>query len=147
MGAAITQIITYQGKSIQFMATRTIQEIEKINNYERNWKIKTNKSKFKVIPIVVQKKNIIIDLEIIEFSGNGYILGMTVSRNGISKHINNIATKAEIAVHDLYRVRELSCNKKNTLNETLYYTNTIIPHNSTMHKKQSSTKHTTVSTK
>ena len=89
----ITQIITYQGKSIQFMATRTTQEIEKINNYERKWKIKTNKSKFKIIPVAVQKKNIIIiDGEIIEFSGNGNILGLTVSRNGISKHINNIVT-------------------------------------------------------
>ena len=112
----ITQIITYQGKSRQFMATRTTQEIEKINNYERKWKIKTNKSKFKIIPIAVQKKNnIIIDGEVIEFSGNGKILGLTVSRNGINKHINNIATKAKIALHDLYRFYDLPCNIKTHL--------------------------------
>lgn len=37
----ITQIITYPGKARQLMAIRTVNEIEKNNNYEKNWKIKT----------------------------------------------------------------------------------------------------------
>lgn len=63
----ITQIITYPGKSRNFMATRTINEINKINTYEKQWKIKTNKQNFKLIPLAVQKKNnIIIDGNILD---------------------------------------------------------------------------------
>lgn len=37
------------------MATRTEQEIRKINEFERKWKIKTNNNKFKIIPVAVQE--------------------------------------------------------------------------------------------
>ena len=87
----ITQIITYPGKSRNFMAIRAANEINKINEYERKWKIKTNKQKFKIIPIAVKKKNnIIIDGKIIEYTSSGKILGTTVCRTGLSKHINEI---------------------------------------------------------
>lgn len=54
----ITQIITYSGKSRQFIASRTINETVKINNNEKTWKIKANKNKFKIIPIAEKKKKI-----------------------------------------------------------------------------------------
>lgn len=53
----ITQIIIYPGRSQQIMASRTVNEIKIINNYEKTWKIKTNKNKFRIIPIAVKKKN------------------------------------------------------------------------------------------
>lgn len=86
------------------MAARTADEIEKINNYEKQWKIKTNKNKFKLIPISVQKKNnVLIDGEIINYSGNGKIFGTTFSRNGINKHVDKIAAKERTTLFDLYR--------------------------------------------
>ena len=112
----ITQIITYPGNSRHLMARRTVQEITRINEYEQQWKIKTNKNKFKIIPIAVQKKNnIIIDGENIEYSGNGKVLGLTISRNGLNKHINDISTKAKAALYDLYRFRDLPENIKTHL--------------------------------
>lgn len=42
------------------MANRTVREIERIKKYECIWKIKTNKNKFKLIPIAVIKTNEII---------------------------------------------------------------------------------------
>ncbi len=38
------------------MAIRTVREIEKINLFEKKWKIKTNINKFKIFPIAVKKK-------------------------------------------------------------------------------------------
>lgn len=42
--------------SRQLMANKAAQEIEKINKYERECKIKTNKSKFKIVSMAVKKK-------------------------------------------------------------------------------------------
>lgn len=76
------------------MAARTIQEIEKINRYVKEWKIKTNNNKYKIISTAVKKKNnIMIDGEIKEYSGCGTILGTTFSNNGINKHAHEMATK------------------------------------------------------
>ena len=47
----ITQIVEYEGRSKKFLARRTQREIERINLYEKKWKIKTNQSKFKILSI------------------------------------------------------------------------------------------------
>lgn len=109
----ITQIITYPGKSRQLMASRTKNEIEKINNYEKAWKIKTNKNKFKIIPITVKKKNnIIVDGSEIEFSRDGKVLGLRIGRTGIGKHIDDIVNKGKNALGELYRFRNLPSHIK-----------------------------------
>lgn len=52
----ITQIISYPGVSRGFMSRLTVREITKINSYEADWKIRTNKNKFKLIPMAVKKR-------------------------------------------------------------------------------------------
>ena len=47
----ITQIITTPSKSRGMMKLKAEREIERINRYERKWKIKTSEEKFKIIPI------------------------------------------------------------------------------------------------
>lgn len=47
----VTQIITYPGKSRELTTRRTINEITKVNDYEKKWKIKTNRNKLKLVPI------------------------------------------------------------------------------------------------
>lgn len=70
------------------MAQRTQTEIGKINNYEMKWNIKTNKYKFKIIPLAVKKKNnTIIDGTQIEYVENGKMMGLTLNRRGIEPHI------------------------------------------------------------
>lgn len=81
------------------MAIRTTNEINKIYNYEKQWKIKTNKQKCKLIPIAVKKKNNIIrDRNTLEFITSGKILDNTISRTGINKHINEITKVAKEAL-------------------------------------------------
>ena len=50
----LTQII-YNEKSRTEMALKTQREIEKYNEYEKKWKIRTNLRKFQVIPISITK--------------------------------------------------------------------------------------------
>ena len=100
----ITQIIVYHGKSRQLMANRVINEIEKINYYEKQWKIKTNKNKFKIIPIGVKKKNdIYIDGNQIQYSNYGKVLGVKIGTTGYNKHIQETTNKGKHAMNELQR--------------------------------------------
>ncbi len=56
----ITQLITSQSKQKNMMKVKVEREIERINRYERKWKIKTNPDKFKIIPITQFKTNTIV---------------------------------------------------------------------------------------
>lgn len=104
----VTQVITYYGKSREMMCRRTIDEITRINKYEEKWKIKTNKNKFKIIPIAVKKKNaIIIEGNRIEYSTHGKVLGLTIGRTGIGNHINTTIAKCMNKITELYRFRNL----------------------------------------
>ena len=47
----ITQIITTQSKSKLMMRVKVEREIERINKFERQCKIKTSEEKFKIISI------------------------------------------------------------------------------------------------
>lgn len=95
------------------MANRITDEIGKINDYETTWKIKTNKNKFQIIPIAVKKSNdIIIDGSKLDYSTHGKILGLTINRSGISKHLGNITRKIRTAVAELYRFRSLPTHIK-----------------------------------
>ncbi len=52
----ITQIITSPSKSKLVMKLKVEREIERINKFERKWKIKTSEEKFKIIPIAQFKQ-------------------------------------------------------------------------------------------
>lgn len=69
---------------------------------------KTSKQKFKLVPIAVRKKNsITIEGNILEYTSSGKILGNTISRTGITKHINEISTKAKGALSQFFRFKTL----------------------------------------
>ena len=109
----ITQIIGYHGKSRQLMLNRLISEIDKINDYERQWKIKTNNSKFKIIPIGVKKKlDIITEGNHIPYSDYGKVLGIKIGTTGYTKHINETTQKGKHALAELQRFRSLPSSIK-----------------------------------
>ncbi len=109
----ITQIIAYHGKSRHLMANRTTSEIEKINEYEKKWKIKTNKNKFKIIPLAVKKKNdIVIDGTPIQYSESGKVLGIRIGTSGYNKHLKETANKGTHALRELQRFYALSTKIK-----------------------------------
>lgn len=104
----ITQIITYPGASRGFMSRLAVREITKINKFEEDWKIKTNKNKFKIIPIAVKKKDdIIIEGTKIDYSLQGKVLGLTIGRTGIERHVTEIIAKSKKRLSELYRFRKL----------------------------------------
>ena len=51
----ITQITTHQGKSRALQVDNTRRELERVNNYEKQWKIQTSLPKFTVIPLCRRK--------------------------------------------------------------------------------------------
>lgn len=98
----ITQIITYRGKSRLMMANQVGREIEKINKYEKRWKIKTNQSKFTLLPIANKKReDVIADGEIVEYSNRGRILGMKITNTGYCEHVKDIKNRGIRALSEL----------------------------------------------
>lgn len=84
----VTQIITCAHRSTQMMALKTEHEISNLNEYEKAWKIKTNKDKFKVLPISkFRPAPINIDAQGVEFCVETKVLGLSIRRTGVSRHI------------------------------------------------------------
>ena len=58
----VTKIIEYMHHSKRALVLRTKREIERINKFEKEWKIKTNKNKFKILSISkIKSEPIVID--------------------------------------------------------------------------------------
>ena len=102
----ITQIITNPNKSRQLMAIQTTREIEKINNFEKQWKIKTNPTKFQILHAAQRKASpIIIENNNIPYSQEGKVLGLQIKTTGI---INHISQRKNYAKHQLIKLRRFS---------------------------------------
>ena len=93
------------------LAARIIRETEKINEYEKRWKIQTNINKFQLLSIsAIKTENVIIDNNVIEYKNTLNTLGLTLTRTGVTKHIKNRLEKAKIQSSKLLRFRGLSTN-------------------------------------
>lgn len=104
----ITQIITYRGKSRMMMAAKVGNEIEKINLFEKKWKIKTNQTKFTLIPLAKNKnEDVIANGELIEFAKEGTILGLKTTSSGYGGHVKNIIQRGNQALGELWRFKNL----------------------------------------
>ena len=115
-----TQIITYPGTSKRMLTRRTVNEIEKVNNFERKWKIQTNKDKFKLVSISSTKPlEVRVDNQIIPYSKTATILGLTISSRGISPHMGQRIKKAQGQIQRLKRFRKISPDIKLHLYKTL----------------------------
>jgi len=103
-----TQIITYPSQSKNMMSRRAEREINTVNNYEKTWKIQTSIEKFKLISISKSKAaEIKINGNIIPYADTGKILGLTISRTGISSHLNNKIKQANNTLARLKRFKKL----------------------------------------
>ncbi len=79
----IRQVITTPSKS-KNMKIKLEREIERINKYERLWKIQTSEEKFKIIPIAKYKTNpTIVNGKNIDSSKEGKLQGLKLQKNGI----------------------------------------------------------------
>ena len=91
------------------MLTRKIEkEITHINQYEHKWKIKTNTTKFSILPIALKKTTpVYIEGKLIPYSNKANILGLKLGIHGFSKHIADISNKASLALNTLRRFDKL----------------------------------------
>ena len=91
------------------MARRTVREIERINNYEKKWKIRTNANKFQLISISSTKpKDIIINGTQIPFKNEAKMLGLTLTKSGLKNHVNARKHQATSQLQKLKRFRNLT---------------------------------------
>ena len=115
-----TQVVTYPGKSKLMLARRTEREVEKINKYEQEWKIQTNKNKFQVISVSSTKPiNIQIDNQRRPFDRTATILGLTISTYGIKSHIKQRTGRARSQLQKLKRFKQLKSETRIRLYKAL----------------------------
>ena len=120
----VTQIIRHPGKGKQMMARITTHAIEQINEYEKKLKIKTNTQKLMIIHIA--RKNptpITVNNVPIQYSNQGKILGLTITRTGIAKHVKQ---RKQTAQSQLTKLRRFS--KMDTKIQLHLYKALIRPH-------------------
>ena len=85
------------------MARKVSTEITKINKFENEWKIKTNRDKFKIIPMAQKKmEDVIVEGDILEYAKEGNILGQTINTTGFIKHIATRIRKAKETLKNIY---------------------------------------------
>ena len=112
----ISQIVTTTWNSKRLIALRTEQEIDLLNHYEKQWKIQTNKNKFNVIPLTkAHVLPLVIDRVDQPYSARGKLLGLTITRTGITPHVNEKVKIARARLANLYRFRHLPRAKKKLL--------------------------------
>ena len=138
----ITQIVEYEGRSKKFLARRTQREIERINLYEKKWKIKTNQSRSKILSISkVAPERIMINNRQINMANDINILDFTLNRTGFRPHITKWLAIARGTVNKLKRFKRLKAKTKSYLYKTLVcssleYPNTPMCVMSTTNKKK-----------
>ena len=117
----VNQLITDETKSVRYMALYTGREINRINKFEKKWKIKNNITKTKIIPISRRKTDDVIteDQEFYEYTSEGKVLGLTITSNGYTKHYKTQILRSQNELRKLRRFRNLSLKNKRKLYLTL----------------------------
>ena len=118
----ITQIITTRGSSQHFHAKHITKEVERINKYEKKWRISTNQTKFKIVPInnkVCARTELTIDGKLQDYSKGGNFLGMEITSTGYCKHVTNKVSRAREQLSKLKRFSGLSNKIKCQLYKSL----------------------------
>ena len=118
----ITQIITTPGHSQKMHAIQIKKEVERINNYEKKWRIITNQTKFKIIPVnnqIASRAELNIGGKRQNYDRSGSFLGLEISNYGYTKHVDNIVNRAKIQLAKLKRFKQLSQQIKKRLYTTL----------------------------
>ena len=115
-----TQVVTDPGKSKRFLARKTEIEIEKLNLFEKQWKISTNKNKFQIISVSATKPaTIMVDNQVIPFKASATVLGLTIRTRGIPNHITSRIGRARAQLQKLKRFEKMKTETRLHLYKTL----------------------------
>ena len=109
----ITQAIENTDKDKEQLIIDTKREIGRINRYEKQWKIMTNITKFKVMSISKTRPILIeIDNRIVPFADDCSILGLKVKRTGIVSHLADRIKQAKAQSQKIKRFANLNDKTK-----------------------------------
>ena len=123
----ITQIIGLPGHP-QTIAHNTATAIRQINSYEDKWKIQTNLTKFKILKINRHKTHpVIVDDQLIDYTNNIRLLGMTYSTFGLKPQVTSRRAIANNTLNRLQRFRTLSSDSKRRLYKTIVRPQLLYP--------------------
>ena len=104
----ITQVVHHPGRSRAMLNARTGREIARINTYEADWRIRTNLTKFAVIPLAtLHPEPLLVDDEPVDLRSHGTMLGLRISTRGYTSHVTERVVRARTALTSLFRFRDL----------------------------------------
>ena len=116
----ITQIVTTPSKSKRMMKLKLEREIQRINRFEKKWKIRTSEEKFKIIPIAQYKtEQITINGNNMNINKDGKFLGLKLQSTGLIGHVTDKIKKAKGTLTNLRRFINLTTKLKTTLVKAL----------------------------
>ncbi len=116
----ITQIVTTASKSKKMMKMKLEREKDRINRFQRKWKIRANEDKFKIIPIAQYKtEQITVNGKNLNTSNEGKLLGLKLQKTGLIGHATDKVKKGKAVITNLTRFRNLTTKLKTTLIKTL----------------------------
>ena len=109
----ITQVIQNFSDNKEELAISTTREIERVNQFEKDWKIMININKFNLLSISkLRPHQVVNEGRLLNFSNEIKILGLTLKRTGIKQHITNWINLAKIQTNKLRRFSGLDTNIK-----------------------------------
>ena len=104
----VNQVVEYRGDDKEELTIRTEQKIVRVNNFEKLWKIQTNRNKFKMISVSkTHPAPIAVDDNNLNFTTDVNILGLTLSRTGCKKHVTAKINSAKAQLLKLRRFYKL----------------------------------------
>ena len=116
----IAQIIIYPGRDREALARRTSRLVERINHYQKLWKIKTNQGKFQLLSVSSTKpKDVYVEGTKVPHKSSIKILGMTFTTYGLSNHIKQRKNLADKQLLKLKRFKNLDYKLKVQLFTTM----------------------------
>ena len=116
----VTQIIKEPTKSKGRLALKTVREINRLNEYENKWKIKTNSNKFQLLSVSKSKPPLIrINNQNIQYVNEVKILGLSIKRTGIVNHIKHKLNQAKHRKGIMNRFRKLNKNIRTHLYKSI----------------------------
>ncbi len=101
------------------MKLKVEREIERINRYEKQWKIQTSHDIFKLILPQFKTKTKVVNGRELNNSKEGKVLDLKLQSNGITGHVSNIKDKGNAVTAKLRRFSNLTPKLKTTLIKTL----------------------------
>lgn len=124
----VTQLITCPYRSVREIARYTANEIGRMNEFEKKWKIKTNKNKFKIIPISRRNTHPIrLRDEVYEYTSEGSVLGMYINSGGYGNNVKNRERAALAKLIELYKLKNLRMKTKRNLYVALVQSTLLYP--------------------